>query len=109
MLVGYLVYVLRRWDGLTSVENSYAVVRVNAYGGRSGPLVGWIGQALSYENCYGIEIMDTSNKGWKYTDSKAEELTEEQFADESNFEGWDFTNTWIIKDGYPELRMFLRD
>lgn len=35
-------------------------------------------------------------------------LTTEQFSNEANFSGWDFTNTWIIKDGYPELRIFVR-
>lgn len=34
-------------------------------------------------------------------------LSTSQFADKTNFEGWDFDNTWIMKDGYPELRCFL--
>ncbi len=36
-------------------------------------------------------------------------LTTEEFKNNENFEGWDFENTWIIKDGYPELRIFVRD
>lgn len=33
-------------------------------------------------------------------------LTTSQFADKSNFTGWDFENTWVMKDGHPELRIF---
>ena len=36
-------------------------------------------------------------------------LTTEQFSDQSNFAGWDFENTWIMKDGRPELRIFVKD
>ena len=36
-------------------------------------------------------------------------LTTEQFAGQSNFAGWDFENTWIMKDGRPELRIFVKD
>ena len=35
-------------------------------------------------------------------------LTTAQFANSSNFSGWDFTNTWTISNGYPELRIFLQ-
>lgn len=59
-------------------------------------------------NCYYNKTLFTSTSdAAKIT--KAKGLTTEQFADESNFEGWDFENTWIIKDGYPELRVFLKD
>ena len=34
-------------------------------------------------------------------------LTNTQFSNKSNFVGWDFENTWIIKNGKPELRCFL--
>lgn len=36
-------------------------------------------------------------------------LTTSQFAEQSNFVGWDFENTWIMKDGRPELRIFVKD
>lgn len=35
-------------------------------------------------------------------------LTTEEFADASNFNDWDFENIWIMKDGYPELRVFVK-
>lgn len=31
----------------------------------------------------------------------------EKFGDISNFTSWDFENTWIMKDGYPELKIFI--
>ena len=43
------------------------------------------------------------------TTQNATGLTTSQFADQSNFAGWDFENTWIMKDGRPELRIFVKD
>ena len=43
------------------------------------------------------------------TNQNATGLTTEQFSDQSNFAGWDFENTWIMKDGRPELRIFVKD
>lgn len=100
-----------RWSALSGpdvVRDSFAVVKI-AEVGTGGAIFGQIGGAVSIENSYGVRIKGATTSGWKYVNSKAEQLSEEQFADASNFEGWDFENTWVIKDGYPELRMFLRD
>lgn len=35
-------------------------------------------------------------------------LKTSDFADATKFENWDFENTWVIKDGYPELRIFVK-
>ena len=43
------------------------------------------------------------------TTQNATGLTTSQFAEQSNFIGWDFENTWIMKDGRPELRIFVKD
>ena len=43
------------------------------------------------------------------TTQNATGLTTSQFAEQSNFVGWDFENTWIMKDGRPELRIFVKD
>lgn len=53
-------------------------------------------------NCYYDEskFKETSNK-------HGTPLTTAQFANKDNFKNWDFENVWIMKDGYPELRIFV--
>ena len=60
----------------------------------------------------GYSITDcyyNNEKFTRTTGTKATGLTTAQFADSSNFEGWDFENTWIMKDGVPELRIFVKE
>lgn len=57
-----------------------------------------ISQGCYYNSdCYGQE----------YSNSNVTALTTAQFADKNNFGNWDFENTWIMKDGHPELRIFI--
>lgn len=44
-----------------------------------------------------------------YTPPVAKGLTSIQFANSENFTDWDFENTWVIKNGYPELKIFIKN
>lgn len=55
-------------------------------------------------NCY-----YNSEKFTITTATKASGLKTSYFADPTNFIGWDFENTWTIKNGVPELQIFLKD
>lgn len=68
---------------------------------RNGPI---LSESTKYiTNCYydSTKYNDTVRSGG------GKGLTTAKFANAANFAGWDFTNTWIIKDGYPELRIFV--
>lgn len=73
-------------EGMTENDNS------------SGP------QSMSINNCYYNKQKFTLTTG-----TKATGLTTAQFADSSNFANWDFTNTWVMKNGVPELRIFVKE
>lgn len=57
--------------------------------------------ALPSTGCYYCKELITNQD---YNDQYATGLTVEQFKDESNFLGWDFTNIWAIDDDNPYLR-----
>ena len=57
---------------------------------------------MNQTNCYYNSSLFAKSGEWYSTG-----LTTAQFADSSNFSGWDFTNTWTIHNGYPELQIFL--
>ena len=95
-----------------SIKNSYFDGRISG-ANRVGPI------KASYENdntegskkqYYTFTNLYYNNDNFTIkTTQNATGLTTEQFADQSNFAGWDFENTWIMKDGRPELRIFVKD
>lgn len=62
-----------------------------------------------YKYCYLTNCYYNNEKFTLETETTSTGLSTEQFASENNFSGWGFTNTWIIKDGVPELRIFVKD
>ena len=95
-----------------SIKNSYFDGRISG-ANRVGPI------KASYENdntegskkqYYTFTNLYYNNDNFTIkTTQNATGLTTSQFADQSNFAGWDFENTWIMKDGRPELRIFVKD
>ena len=96
-----------------NISNSYFDGKINATY-RTGPIkamnennntdnLSKIKYTIS--NCYYNEEKFTITTNTPSTTG----LTTSQFAEQSNFVGWDFENTWIMKDGRPELRIFVKD
>ncbi len=83
------------------VENCYAVAELTGKEppDQRGAFAGDIGSLIS-TSCYWDKTIDTLGVGGG--DSLAivavKGLETAEFANESNFEGWDFTNTWEIAD-----------
>ena len=100
-------------NGAYSVTNSYFAGTINAKY-KFGPIKAAYnindnsenGTTLKYTflNCYYNREKFTVS-----TNQNATGLTTEEFSDKSKFVGWDFENTWIMKDGRPELRIFVKD
>ena len=92
-------------DGATTncyIENCYFNGDLKT-GGTKHPLIRKYGTSVApvTNSYYNANLTDL------YTTEYGTALTDAQFADKSNFVGWDFENTWIIKNGKPELRCFL--
>ena len=103
----------RPYDYSYTVSNSYFDGTISATG-RTGPI-----KAMDENNNtdnlskikYTISNCYYNNENFTLTTNTPSTtgLTTSQFADQSNFAGWDFENTWIMKDGRPELRIFVKD
>ena len=94
-------------DGAVRLTNCYfAGEFANAISGRTGTVYARSNTSMS--GCY---YLNTCIKN-KVT-AQGTARTAEQFGDanntDTNFPGWDFENTWIIKNGYPELRIFVKE
>lgn len=116
------------------IKNCYARVNLSQYDGTSlaATTVCHNGcNGVHVSNCYfsGTQIPDGTHEGCQPITStnpipaidsyynktifgsttgkdQAIGLEENEFSNSNNFKNWDFQNTWIIKDGYPELRIF---
>lgn len=89
------------------MKNCYFSGTINAAYDRVGPLAGVDDSSYDdskYDSCYYNKTKYTKN--FKTT---ATGLTTADFKNSSKFVGWDFQNVWIIKDEYPELRIFIKD
>ena len=90
------------WDGTTNVTMRVGPVK-SMYNNDNTDNLTKIKYTI--QNCYYNKDKFTITTNTPSTTG----LTTEQFANQNNFKGWDFENTWIIKDGRPELRIFLKD
>ena len=86
-----------------SLQNNYSLVKMTGLGGTIGPVIGVDYAGSHYINIY----YDTSiNPGLT---GPGTGLTHAQILQSSNFQGFNFSNTWFSYDGYtaPLLRNFL--
>ena len=102
------------------VQKSKGYIKNSYFAGESGSAVGFIAKDnASNENGFKIynSYYDTDKvrnhefhtNGHCYvingTTVNCKGYTTKQMAEQNNYEDWDFENVWIMKDGYPELRM----
>lgn len=102
------------------VQKSKGYIKNSYFAGDSGSAVGFIAKDYS-SNENGFKIYNSYYDSDKvrnhefHTDGhcyvisgttvNCKAYTTEQMAEQNNYEDWDFDNVWIMKDGYPELRM----
>ncbi|MBQ3471372.1 MAG: hypothetical protein IJH17_03240, partial [Clostridia bacterium] len=86
------------------VSNCYSTGRVYSYE-ISGGVAGSNKNSSAIEKCYYLEDMadggisgDNSPRSAADIAGSAEKLTEEQFANQSSFSGWNFDNVWLLGD-----------
>ncbi|MCI8481867.1 MAG: hypothetical protein HFJ27_01990 [Clostridia bacterium] len=88
------------WGNKGVINNCYFSGEMN---GTAEPIVVILyGCSITTSNCY---YDSTSIKGEK---SNAIGIEKQEFANAANFKNWDFENTWIIKEGFPELRILFK-
>lgn len=83
------------------ISNNTISIKRCYYAGKASP--------TSYFHCSGAyTYFDQTIIGTSCLDNKDNARTTSQMKTQSNYEGWDFTNTWKITEGktYPTLRCF---
>lgn len=78
----------------STVQNCYAVGVVSGTGDNHGGLVGY--------NEINSTILSSYSLG--PDNSLGEVVTYAEMQLEGTFDGWDFTNTWVLDEGYPYLK-----
>jgi hypothetical protein len=95
------------WNNNSSISNCYALGNVSASGDVGG-LVGENASTATITSCYfNIETSNqTEGVGEDDNDQSVIGITTIQMKQDSNFDGWDFSDTWEIEDGttFPRLQ-----
>ncbi len=100
-----LIYGIDQYSNLTITNCYYAgTIDSNSDWEDGSAIKNRVNSSSHYINdCY----YDSNKYGRKVQSIYGRPLTTSQFANQNNFKNWDFENTWIMKDGYPELRIFV--
>ena len=108
--VGQIVGYFEGSDGYSAIENCYAAGVVSGIEPRDSEIGSFAGnlKALAPVSCYWDSSLDAIGVVEGENTSGVVGLATNQFSNEANFTGWDFTNTWKMGTVKGVIRPYLR-